>query len=261
MSSPLDQVLASRAGEVAAATDCFARGGQSAEYRAKANYVALRHAPGLYSRYYHLAKKSVRVRVGQRVEAGQLLGRSGNTGFSSAPHLHFDVCDVLPSETSAFALADGSPLASCAAAFSADLPPTDAPLRAPLVWAEPPTADRPLTNTARTQGAIVVMERCAHVDFLDKVARAQEVRWRCGGGAGGGGGMHPAHAPCASYAHTLGNTVHCILELVPCACSGGRRGGGGGQPRGGRGAAHDGLPQAAAGGGRRASARDAISPS
>ena len=31
------------------------------------------------------------------------------------------VCDVLPSETSAFALADGAPLASCAAAFSADL--------------------------------------------------------------------------------------------------------------------------------------------
>ena len=73
----LDQVLASRAGEVAAATDCFAHSGQSKEFRAKANYVAVRHAPGLYSRYYHLAKKSVRVRVGQRVEAGQLLGRSG----------------------------------------------------------------------------------------------------------------------------------------------------------------------------------------
>jgi len=76
----LDQVLASRAGEVAAATDCFAHGGQSKEYRARANYVAVRHAPGLYSRYYHLARKSVRVRVGQRVEAGQLLGRSGSGG-------------------------------------------------------------------------------------------------------------------------------------------------------------------------------------
>jgi len=210
-------VLASRAGEVAAATDCFARGGQSAEYRAKANYVAVRHAPGLYSRYYHLAKKSVRVRVGQRVEAGQLLGRSGNTGFSSAPHLHFDVCDVLPSETSAFALADGSPLASCAAAFSADLPATDAPLRAPLVWAEPPTADRPLTNTARTQGAIVVMERCAHVDFLDKVARAQQVRARRAGGAGGGGGMHPCtmhHAPCTMH------HAPCTMRHAPCVHEG-----------------------------------------
>ena len=161
-------VLASRAGEVAAAVDCFGAGGRSAEYRAKANYVALRHAPGLYTRYYHLARASVCVRVGQHVQAGELIGRSGNTGFSTAPHLHFDVCDVIPVETSSFAPVGGEPLACCAAAFSAELPSVDAPLRAPVVWAEPPTAATALTNSARTRGAIVLLERCPDVDFLDK---------------------------------------------------------------------------------------------
>ena len=167
-------VLAARAGEVVAAVDWFGRGGRSKEHKAKANYVALRHAPGLYSRYYHLAKASVRVRVGQRVEAGELIGCSGNSGFSSAPHLHFDVCDVLPVETSTFALADGVTFECCAAAFSAELPPAEEPLRAPLVWAEPPTAAVPLTNGDVARGAIVVLERCRDVDFIDKVRRAQK---------------------------------------------------------------------------------------
>ena len=167
-------VLAARAGEVVAAVDWFGRGGRSKEHKAKANYVALRHAPGLYSRYYHLARASVRVRVGQRVEAGELIGCSGNSGFSSAPHLHFDVCDVLPVETSTFALADGAAFECCAAAFSAELPPPEEPLRAPVVLAEPPTATAPLTNGDAARGAIVVLERCRDVDFIDKVRRAQE---------------------------------------------------------------------------------------
>ena len=166
-------VLASRAGEVAVAVDSFTSGGHTVDYRAKANYVALRHAPGLYSRYYHLARASVCVRVGQHVEAGEQIGRSGNTGFSTAPHLHFDVCDVIPRETSTFALVGGEPVACCAAAFSAELPSPDAPLTAPVVWAEPPSAATPLTNRAQARGAIVLLERCKHVDFLDKVCGAR----------------------------------------------------------------------------------------
>ena len=37
---------------------------------------------------------SVRVKVGQRVSAGQILGRTGNSGNSSEPHLHFHVQDL-----------------------------------------------------------------------------------------------------------------------------------------------------------------------
>ncbi|KAG5186676.1 hypothetical protein JKP88DRAFT_353910 [Tribonema minus] len=48
------------------------------------------------ARYYHLAAGSACVWVGQRVEAGDIIARSGNTGYSSTPHLHFDVVDLLP---------------------------------------------------------------------------------------------------------------------------------------------------------------------
>lgn len=45
--------------------------------------------PGLWSGYCHLSKS--KVAPGQRVRKGQMLGWSGNTGNSTAPHLHFQV--------------------------------------------------------------------------------------------------------------------------------------------------------------------------
>jgi murein DD-endopeptidase MepM/ murein hydrolase activator NlpD len=41
--------------------------------------------------YAHLETGGVLVRIGQRVRRGQTIGRSGNTGHSTAPHLHFVV--------------------------------------------------------------------------------------------------------------------------------------------------------------------------
>lgn len=46
-----------------------------------------------YALYAHMQPGSVRVRVGQRVERGEVLGLVGNTGISSGPHLHFQVID------------------------------------------------------------------------------------------------------------------------------------------------------------------------
>ncbi|MBQ0987885.1 transglycosylase family protein [Streptomyces sp. F63] len=51
--------------------------------------VVLRHGDGRYSQYAHLSQLSVR--AGQQVPAGQQLGRSGSTGNSTGPHLHFEV--------------------------------------------------------------------------------------------------------------------------------------------------------------------------
>ncbi|GGQ47193.1 transglycosylase family protein [Streptomyces althioticus] len=51
--------------------------------------VVVRHADGRYSQYAHLS--AISVKNGQSVGAGQRLGRSGSTGNSSGPHLHFEV--------------------------------------------------------------------------------------------------------------------------------------------------------------------------
>lgn len=51
--------------------------------------IVVEHLPGLYSLYYHLSK--MEVHVGDEVEAGQLLGYSGNTGLSTAAHLHWEM--------------------------------------------------------------------------------------------------------------------------------------------------------------------------
>ena len=55
------------------------------------NHVVLDLGTGFYAFYAHLEKGSVRVKVGDRVKRGQLLGKLGNSGNTSAPHLHFHV--------------------------------------------------------------------------------------------------------------------------------------------------------------------------
>jgi hypothetical protein len=65
------------------------------------NHVILDIGDGFFALYAHMKPGSVRVRVGQRVRAGAVLGLLGNSGNSSAPHLHFHVTDgpsVLASE-------------------------------------------------------------------------------------------------------------------------------------------------------------------
>jgi murein DD-endopeptidase MepM/ murein hydrolase activator NlpD len=56
-----------------------------------ANFVEIRHRDGSVGKYYHLQAGSVVVAVGQRVTRGEAIARSGDTGYSSAPHLHFGV--------------------------------------------------------------------------------------------------------------------------------------------------------------------------
>jgi murein DD-endopeptidase MepM/ murein hydrolase activator NlpD len=56
-----------------------------------ANVVRIMHDDGTYALYAHLNTNSIRVRPGDRVERGDYIADSGNTGFSSGPHLHFAV--------------------------------------------------------------------------------------------------------------------------------------------------------------------------
>ena len=56
------------------------------------NYVLIDHGDREYSLYAHMQPGSVRVRPGDSVAAGALLGRLGSSGNSTEPHLHFHVC-------------------------------------------------------------------------------------------------------------------------------------------------------------------------
>ncbi|EAY27800.1 peptidase, M23/M37 family [Microscilla marina ATCC 23134] len=53
------------------------------------NYVVVRHYNGLETLYGHMSIR--KVEVGQVVKAGQLIGLGGSTGWSTGPHLHFEV--------------------------------------------------------------------------------------------------------------------------------------------------------------------------
>jgi hypothetical protein len=57
------------------------------------NHVVLDLGHNKYAFYAHLQKHSVLVKKGEHVKRGQVLGLLGNTGNSSAPHLHFHLMD------------------------------------------------------------------------------------------------------------------------------------------------------------------------
>ena len=56
-----------------------------------ANVVRILHDDGTYAIYAHLNTNSIRVKPGDVVRRGEYIADSGNTGFSSGPHLHFAV--------------------------------------------------------------------------------------------------------------------------------------------------------------------------
>jgi murein DD-endopeptidase MepM/ murein hydrolase activator NlpD len=83
-------VLAARAGIVMQTQADFERGGADREhYSARVNFIRILHDDGTMALYAHLMEGGVMVRQGQRVGLGQLIGYSGNSGFTTGPHLHF----------------------------------------------------------------------------------------------------------------------------------------------------------------------------
>ena len=75
-------IVASKSGTVVAAYP---------GWRGYGHYVTINHGGGLMTRYAHMQPGSIAVRVGQHVYQGQQIGRIGNTGNSTGPHLHFEV--------------------------------------------------------------------------------------------------------------------------------------------------------------------------
>lgn len=89
-------VYAAREGIVIGSEGSNTLGGASPEYRRYANYVIVEHADGTMGNYFHLRQNGTAVVVGQKISKGDLIGYSGNTGYSSGPHLHFSVSKVDP---------------------------------------------------------------------------------------------------------------------------------------------------------------------
>ena len=84
-------ILAARGGQIIEAQDRFRGGGKEKRYLTRANLVRILHDDGTMAVYAHLQPSSLRVRQGARVKRGQWIANSGNTGYSSGPHLHFVV--------------------------------------------------------------------------------------------------------------------------------------------------------------------------
>ena len=60
-------------------------------YKKHMNEIEIKHSDGTFAAYSHLKFDSAKVKKGNKVEQGQVIAKSGNTGWSSKPHLDFNV--------------------------------------------------------------------------------------------------------------------------------------------------------------------------
>ncbi|WP_051205347.1 M23 family metallopeptidase [Salinimicrobium xinjiangense] len=84
-------VLAAREGVVVQVVDANNKGCAGKECLEFNNFIKILHPDGTFAEYVHLKHQGVVVKKGDVVTKGQLIGYSGNTGWSSEPHLHFVV--------------------------------------------------------------------------------------------------------------------------------------------------------------------------
>ncbi|MFT3928732.1 MAG: M23 family metallopeptidase [Spongiibacteraceae bacterium] len=84
-------IRAARGGSIAVVKDSFSDVGGSVASRGQTNAIYVLHDDGTFGVYAHLKRNSALVRPGQRVQAGQIIAQSGNSGYSTGPHLHFAI--------------------------------------------------------------------------------------------------------------------------------------------------------------------------
>jgi murein DD-endopeptidase MepM/ murein hydrolase activator NlpD len=89
-------ILAARDGVVVDVKDDSSEGGIDPKYddMKYLNYLTIEHENGEFSQYCHLKHKGALVKADEKVKEEQKIALSGNTGFTSAPHLHFMVFKI-----------------------------------------------------------------------------------------------------------------------------------------------------------------------
>ncbi|MBK7824054.1 M23 family metallopeptidase [Nannocystis sp.] len=123
-------VHAARAGKVAylelrspPGSPCYDPPGLLEQCHNKANFIGVRHADGTVGLYMHL--REMKVKLGASVTQGQLIGLSGNTGYTSGPHLHFQLqndCGIWFCSSVPVKFADAPKLAKGVKATSGNCP-------------------------------------------------------------------------------------------------------------------------------------------
>lgn len=89
-------ITAAREGVVTRVVQEFKKGGVNKKFYGKANQVVIRHSDGSQAMYAHLMYGGALVKVGDTVSRGQAIAKSGSTGYSALPHLHFIVWGPTP---------------------------------------------------------------------------------------------------------------------------------------------------------------------
>ena len=84
-------IHAARGGVVIRVKQDSDKHGRSQAFAEFGNYIIIYHEDGTMAYYFHISKDGSKVKVGEQVRQGQFIALSGNTGWSTAPHLHFVV--------------------------------------------------------------------------------------------------------------------------------------------------------------------------
>ncbi len=92
-------VVAARGGRVAGVYQESGTAGLTEEYRELGNYVIIEHPDKTLGEYWHIKQNGALVNEGDLVEEGTPIAISGNTGFSTGPHLHFAVTSPVDGKT------------------------------------------------------------------------------------------------------------------------------------------------------------------